>query len=40
LISDLLAGSLTIMVEDFAQGIWMIRGSRKRRRSEKPQRWR
>jgi hypothetical protein len=40
LISDQLAGSLRIMVEDFARGIWMIRGSRKRRRSVQPQRWR
>lgn len=39
LIGDKLAGALKIMVEDFTEGIWRIKGGR-RRRSEKPQRWR
>jgi hypothetical protein len=40
LISDRLAGSLRIVVEDFSLGTWRVRGSRKRRRSEAVQVWR
>lgn len=39
LIGDKLAGALKIMVEDFTEGIWRIKG-KKRRKSEKPQKWR
>ncbi|MBS7629923.1 hypothetical protein KEJ23_08235, partial [Candidatus Bathyarchaeota archaeon] len=39
LIGDKLCGELRIVVEDFSEGLWRLRGERKLRRTERPQPW-
>ncbi|MEM3048664.1 MAG: hypothetical protein QXK72_05560 [Candidatus Bathyarchaeia archaeon] len=39
LIGDRLCGELRIVVEDFGEGLWRLRGERRPRRTERPQLW-